>query len=222
MYTADNLVNIGLIDSVWVCWLLVWCTQHMIVIEGLVVVFVVSMIVGIMQVYRLEYRIGLLFISNSGIEMVWTIIPLFIVVCLVLDCISVFFGLEEVRFGTQLFRVLAAQWYWIYSFVSGFQSDSNYVDSTKFMEGVIGDGLRQLHVTLELVLLAGIQYKGVVTSMDVIHALCIPSLGVKVDAIPGRLSQFFILSYCTGIFVGQCSELCGTMHAYMPLVISII
>ena len=114
------------------------------------------------------------------------------------------------------------QWYWSYQY-SDFLNDEN--ENIEFDSYIIPEedleegGLRMLEVDNRVILPELTHVRFIVTAADVIHALAVPALGIKVDAYPGRLNQVSVLINREGVFYGQCSELCGVLHSSMPIVI---
>nr|ANF28269.1 cytochrome c oxidase subunit 2 [Schyzocotyle acheilognathi] len=145
--------------------------------------------------------------DNQSIELIWTVIPT--VVVLILCALNVNFltgGLDNLSDNT--ICVVGRQWYWSYDYAEG-----SY-DSYPCKDG--------FHVDKPIRLEYGKAYRFLITSSDVIHSFAVPSLGLKMDAIPGRLNQLLYLPDRYGIFVGYCSELCGAGHSYMPIVIEVV
>ncbi len=107
-------------------------------------------------------------------------------------------------------KISGHQWYWSYEYTT-----FNLSETENFIEN---SNLIRLLKTRELLYLPiNLLIRSLITSGDVIHSWAIPSLGVKVDALPGRLNQIFLFSKRTGLFTGQCSEICGTNHSFMPI-----
>lgn len=141
------------------------------------------------------------------VELVWTVIPTLIV--LILCALKVKFltgGLQGCSDHTVC--VVGRQWYWSYDY------DGNSYDSYLCKDG--------FQVDKPIRLIYGTPYRFLITSSDVIHSFAVPGLGLKMDAIPGRLNQLFYLPDRFGIFTGYCRELCGAGHSYMPIVIEVV
>lgn len=159
------------------------------------------------------------------LEIIWTIIPAVILLIIAIPSIIFLFKfLEPSAFdelGGLTIKITGHQWYWSYEYVVP-SAESTYVnkefDSYMIPEEMLQPGdLRLLEVDNSLHLPVGIPIRLLITSADVIHSWAIPSLGVKVDAIPGRLNEVYILIFREGEFYGQCSELCGVNHGFMPI-----
>jgi len=119
------------------------------------------------------------------------------------------------------FKAIGHQWYWSYEFSDYVESlgDVNF-DSNMLYDAELTKGeFRLLSVDNPIVLPVDTHIRVIITSMDVLHSWAVPSLGVKVDGCPGRLNQAFIFLKREGVFYGQCSELCGVNHGFMPIVV---
>lgn len=145
--------------------------------------------------------------DSQSVELMWTIIPTFVV--LILCALNVKFIVGDLGSLTQrTVKIIGHQWYWRYEFEDGYYN--SYVTSKGFK------------VDKPLRLKYGIPYKLVVTSADVIHSFSVPALKLKMDAIPGRLNHLFFCPSQHGSFVGYCAELCGVKHSIMPIVIEVV
>lgn len=154
------------------------------------------------------------------LEIVWTITPTLILLVIAIPSFSLLFALED-DFGVVLWvKVIGAQWYWIYEYLKNNESDS--VTSFMIPEEDLSLGqLRLLEVDNWLVFPVNTAVKFFVTSQDVLHSWAIPAFGVKIDACPGRLNVITVFLKRAGFFYGQCSEICGVNHAFMPIVIEV-
>lgn len=151
------------------------------------------------------------------IELIWTIFPIMILLFLALPSIQILYFIEENYNPALSVKVVGHQWYWTYEYC-----DFNNLDFDSFMVKNVDykfDSFRLLDVDSRLILPTNIYIRTLVTSEDVIHSWAIPSLGLKVDAIPGRLNQLNFFLIRSGIFYGQCSEICGVNHRFIPIVI---
>ena len=128
--------------------------------------------------------------------------------------------MDEMPSPRMTVKVVGHQWYWSYEYGDfGNVSYDSFIRPTRNLEE--GD-LRLLEVDRRLILPIETHIRVIVTSADVIHSFAIPALGIKVDAVPGRLNQVGIYIQRSGIYRGMCSELCGVNHAYMPIVIEAV
>lgn len=155
-------------------------------------------------------------IEGQELESVWTILPGIFLLIIALPSIRLLYLMEEVDYPELRIKVLGHQWYWSYEYSDiGFSSFDSYIvkDSGIF---------RLLNVDNCLIIPLKSDIRMIVSRTDVIHSWTVPSLGVKVDAIPGRLNQLSYLFNRVGIFVGQCSEICGANHRFIPIIIRVI
>lgn len=154
------------------------------------------------------------------IEIIWTIFPAVILLLIAFPSFILLYLCDEVLTPAMTIKVIGLQWYWKYEY-------SDFVDSIgetiEFESYVIPDdmlepgALRLLDTDTSIVVPVDTHIRFVVTANDVIHSFTIPSLGMKIDATPGRLNQVSALIQRTGIYYGQCSELCGVNHGMMPI-----
>nr|WIM50737.1 cytochrome c oxidase subunit II [Conus ventricosus]WIM50789.1 cytochrome c oxidase subunit II [Conus ventricosus] len=159
-------------------------------------------------------------VEGQEIETIWTIVPAIILVFLALPSLRLLYLLDEISDCSLTVKSIGHQWYWSYEYsdFSNIEFDS-YMIPTDELE--VGD-FRLLEVDHRVVLPTQTDIRVLVTSADVIHSWTVPSLGVKVDAIPGRLNQLGFFIKHPGVFYGQCSEICGANHSFMPIVVEAI
>lgn len=158
-------------------------------------------------------------VEGTAIEIIWTLIPTVVLLGIALPSLQLLYELGEIVEPTLTIKAVGHQWYWTYEY-SDVEGESvefdSYMIPTTDLE--VGD-LRLLEVDHRMVIPVNINVRIVVTGADVIHSFALPSLGVKVDAIPGRLNQLNFLIKRPGVYYGQCSEICGADHSFMPIVI---
>jgi cytochrome c oxidase subunit 2 len=129
--------------------------------------------------------------------------------------LKILYVIDDLSSRCLTFRAVGYQWYWVYEYSNLFDSDfGSYAN-------LFGD-FRLIDCDDRLLLPFGVPLRIIVTSGDVIHSWTIPSFGVRADAVPGRLNQVFLNSLRLGVFVGQCSEICGSGHSFMPIVSEVI
>lgn len=156
--------------------------------------------------------------KSSYVEIIWTVTPAIVLMAIALPSLKLLYLMDEMMDPAITVKAVGHQWYWNYEY-------SDYEPTIKFDSymkdsGDLEDGeLRLLEVDNRVVLPASSRVRVIVTSSDVLHSWAIPSLGVKADAIPGRLNQVTINMDREGIYYGQCSELCGVQHMGMPIAI---
>nr|YP_010945997.1 cytochrome c oxidase subunit II [Cirrochroa tyche]WGN99205.1 cytochrome c oxidase subunit 2 [Cirrochroa tyche] len=158
-------------------------------------------------------------LEGQMIELIWTILPAVTLIFVALPSLRLLYLLDELNNPLITLKSIGHQWYWSYEY-----SDFNNIEFDSYM--IQSDdnisNFRLLDVDNRIVLPMNNQIRILVTATDVIHSWTIPSLGVKVDANPGRLNQTSFFINRPGIFYGQCSEICGANHSFMPIVIESI
>nr|YP_010166649.1 cytochrome c oxidase subunit II [Leconectes striatellus]QRV62740.1 cytochrome c oxidase subunit 2 [Leconectes striatellus] len=156
-------------------------------------------------------------LEGQTIEVIWTILPAIILIFIALPSLRLLYLLDEISNPWLTLKSIGHQWYWSYEY-SDFKKlefDSYMIPMNELME----NGFRLLDVDNRVILPFNSQIRIIVSAMDVLHSWTIPSLGVKIDATPGRLNQTNFFMNRPGLFYGQCSEICGANHSFMPIVI---
>ena len=155
-------------------------------------------------------------VADHLVETVWTILPIVVLVFLVYPSIYLLYLVDErrVEFLCTL-KVIGHQWYWSYKIdgVLNLEIDS-YLDAERVV--------RLMDVDNRVVVPAQEHIRALITSRDVLHSWALPSLGVKIDAIPGRLNQFVFIVILNSVIHGQCSEICGVNHSFIPIVLEAV
>lgn len=154
---------------------------------------------------------------HTLLEIVWTAVPVLILVVITIPSLRVLYFLDRVEDADMTVKIVGHQWYWSYEYPDNddMTFDSYIVDEDDLEEGQP----RLLTVDNALVVPAGKNIRLLMASDDVIHSWAVPSLGVKLDAVPGRLNETWVKVNEPGIYYGQCSELCGVNHGFMPIAI---
>jgi cytochrome c oxidase subunit 2 len=159
---------------------------------------------------------------GTTIEIVWTITPSLILMVIAIPSFALLYSIDEVVDPSVTLKVIGHQWFWSYEYsdMANEFEQPNAFDSYMVAEDDLDSGqLRLLEVDNRVVLPTKTHVRVLVTSSDVLHSWAVPSLGVKIDACPGRLNQVSVFIKREGVFYGQCSELCGVNHAFMPIVV---
>ena len=172
------------------------------------------------------------FTHNSPVEIAWTVIPVLILTVIGVYSLPVLFKQQEIPEADLTIKVTGNQWYWGYEYVDhGFGFDSSMIGDGKVLNDEVEAELVAAGYTRDEFLLAtdtavvvpvGQIVVMQLTGADVIHSWTIPAFGVKQDAVPGRLAQLWFKAEKEGVYFGQCSELCGKDHAYMPITVKVV
>jgi len=159
---------------------------------------------------------------GKAIEIIWTITPSIVLVLIAIPSFSLLYSMDELVEPVLTLKVIGHQWYWSYEY-SDFSDGDISFDSYMVPEDDLVEGqLRLLEVDRKVWLPIDLPVRVIITSTDVLHCWAVPSMGVKMDAVPGRLNQISLHIKREGIFHGQCSELCGVQHGFMPIVIKAV
>ena len=164
-------------------------------------------------------------LHGTTIEIAWTIAPSLILVFIAIPSFALLYSMDEVVDPAVTVKAIGHQWYWSYEYSDYNQSDEESVafDSYMIPEDDLSVGqLRLLDVDNRVVVPANLHVRLIITSADVLHSWAVPSLGIKCDAVPGRLNQVSMFIKRQGVFYGQCSELCGANHGFMPIVVEAV
>nr|QPN48737.1 cytochrome c oxidase subunit II [Lycorma delicatula]QPN49647.1 cytochrome c oxidase subunit II [Lycorma delicatula] len=151
--------------------------------------------------------------ENQLMETIWTTMPAIILIFIAIPSIKTLYLMEEVIKPSITIKTIGHQWYWSYEY-----SDSKKMEFESYMKPQTElTSFRLIEVDNRMVIPFSTQIRMIVSSSDVIHSWTIPSMGVKMDAIPGRLNQISLMTKNPGVFFGQCSEICGMNHSFMPI-----
>nr|WAB69946.1 cytochrome c oxidase subunit II [Osteocephalus taurinus] len=156
-------------------------------------------------------------IDAQEIEMVWTIMPAVILIVIALPSLRILYLMDEISNPDLTVKAIGHQWYWSYEY-SDF-TDLNFDSYMIPTKDLTPGQFRLLEVDNRMVTPVGMATRTLITAEDVLHSWAVPALGVKTDAIPGRLNQASFLVSRPGLYYGQCSEICGANHSFMPIVV---
>jgi cytochrome c oxidase subunit II len=165
---------------------------------------------------------------NTFIEIIWTLVPVLVLVAIAVPSIRLIAHQYSPPKADLTVKVIGNQWYWTYQYPDNgdFEVVSNMLPEQKDAAGkrfrTDADGPRLLAVDERMVVPAGAVVKIISTSADVIHSFALPAAWVKIDAVPGRLNESWFKIDRPGVYFGQCSELCGARHAYMPIAVEVV
>jgi cytochrome c oxidase subunit 2 len=185
--------------------------DHTLIILTLVITIVAyAIIIIILNKYSNRYLL-----EAQQIETVWTILPAIILLFLAIPSLRLLYLTDEVRNPNLTIKTIGHQWYWSYEYTDfiNIEIDSYIIQTSDLTQGEY----RLLEVDNRLVLPINMEIRILVSAADVIHSWTIPALGVKVDAVPGRLNQLGFTITTSGVYYGQCSEICGANHSFMPI-----
>nr|YP_010890643.1 cytochrome c oxidase subunit II [Amazona vinacea]WJK71624.1 cytochrome c oxidase subunit II [Amazona vinacea] len=159
-------------------------------------------------------------VDAQEVELIWTILPAIVLILLALPSLQILYMMDEVDEPDLTLKAIGHQWYWSYEYTDfkDLSFDSYMTPSTELPMGYF----RLLEVDHRVIIPMESPIRMIITADDVLHSWAVPTLGVKTDAIPGRLNQTSFITTRPGIFYGQCSEICGANHSFMPIVVESI
>ena len=186
----------------------------------LVLIMTMSVVTYVCVISLIGSYICVDLIEGQEVETVWTVLPAIVLVFLALPSLRLLYLLDEVNRPSLTLKTIGHQWYWSYEYSDFLELE---FDSYMVVSSDLGFGdYRLLEVDHRAVVPVDCNVRVLVTAADVLHSWTIPTLGVKADAIPGRLNQLSFYITRPGVFYGQCSELCGIKHAFMPIVVEVV
>jgi cytochrome c oxidase subunit 2 len=195
---------------------IVWFHNFLFVLITIITLFVLALLVIVVVKFNARANpVPSRTTHNTLIEVVWTLVPVLILVGIAVPSFRLLFLELDVPKADLTIKATGKQWYWSYA----------YPDNGKFeFDSLMAQDKqpRLLGVDNEMVVPVNKVVRVQVTGADVIHAFALPAFGVKIDAIPGRLNETWFKASKTGMFYGQCSELCGKDHAFMPIAIRVV
>ena len=204
-------------DVQWLDMMVLW------IITGISVFVTGLLIYVILRYNRKANPVPASFTHNSPIEVAWTIVPIVVLVFIGAFSLPVLFKQQEIPEGDIHIKVSGYQWYWGYEYTDHeFGFDSFLLAREELEE--YGYSQDEYLLATDTAVVVPINKVVVmdITGADVIHSWTIPAFGVKQDAVPGRIAQLWFMAEKEGIYFGQCSELCGKSHAYMPITVKVV
>nr|AOX48918.1 cytochrome c oxidase subunit 2 [Gelidium crinale f. luxurians] len=159
------------------------------------------------------------------IEIIWTITPAIILLVIAVPSFSLLYAMDEIISPAITIKTLGHQWYWSYEYSDYLNEDGESILYDSYMipeEDLEAGQLRLLEVDNRMVIPTNTHVRLIVSAADVLHSWAVPSLGIKCDAIPGRLNQTSLFIKREGVYYGQCSEICGINHGFMPIVVEAV
>jgi cytochrome c oxidase subunit 2 len=201
-----------------------WLDHMLLIIITLITIFVTALLAWVIIRYNQKKNpTPATFTHNSPLEVAWTVVPIVILVFIGAFSLPVLFKQQEIPEADITIKVTGYQWYWGYEYIDEEVSFESFLLGRDELEDY---GYSQdeylLATDTAVVVPVGKTIVMQVTGADVIHSWTVPAFGVKQDAVPGRLAQLWFAAEREGIYFGQCSELCGKDHAYMPITVKVV
>nr|QIP89247.1 cytochrome c oxidase subunit II [Crocuta crocuta]QIP89286.1 cytochrome c oxidase subunit II [Crocuta crocuta] len=187
----------------------------------LMIVFLISSlvlyIISLMLTTKLTHTSTM---DAQEVETIWTILPAIILILIALPSLRILYMMDEINNPSLTVKTMGHQWYWSYEYTDyeDLNFDSYMIPTQELKPGE----LRLLEVDNRVVLPVEMTIRMLISSEDVLHSWTVPSLGLKTDAIPGRLNQTTLMGMRPGLYYGQCSEICGSNHSFMPIVLELV
>lgn len=183
----------------------------------IILIFITIIILYIITIILKNLFTDRFLLQGHTIEITWTIRPIFILIIIALPSLKILYLRDEAHSRSITLKSIGHQWYWSYEYNDfvNIEFDSYIIPTNELKL----NEFRLLEVDNRCILPFNFNIRIITTSIDVIHSWAIPSLGIKIDSTPGRLNQTNILINRPGVFYGQCSEICGTNHRFIPIVI---
>nr|QNU09904.1 cytochrome c oxidase subunit II [Constrictotermes cyphergaster] len=192
---------------------LIFFHDHALMIMLMIITAVFYTMISIIQ----NKQTSRFILEGQMIETLWTIAPAIILVFIAIPSLRLLYLMDEIHNPVMTLKTVGHQWYWSYEY-----SDFTKLEFDSYMvqqEDQPIDAFRLLDTDNRVVLPMSSPIRMIVTAADVLHSWTVPSLGVKTDATPGRLNQISFSINRPGLLYGQCSEICGANHSFMPIVI---
>jgi len=203
---------------------LVWLDNFLLVIITVISVFVTCLLAyAAFKFHRSRNDTPGTFTHHSVLEVAWTVVPVAILVVIGAYSLPILFKQQEIPEADITIKVTGYQWYWGYEYVDhDFGFDSVMLQKDELADYGYAPDEYLLATDTAVVVPVGATVVMQLTGADVIHSWTIPAFGVKQDAVPGRLAELWFAAEKEGIYFGQCSELCGQAHAYMPITVKVV
>ncbi len=201
-----------------------WLDHWLLVLITIITLFVTGLMIWVFIRYNAKANpTPATFTHHSALEVAWTIVPIIILVFIGAFSLPVLFKQQIIPDADITIKVTGYQWYWGYEYVDdGVAFDSFMLAKDELAEYGYAEDEHLLATDTAVVVPVGATIVMQLTGADVIHSWTIPAFGVKQDAVPGRLSQLWFAAEREGVYFGQCSELCGKDHAYMPITVKVV
>ncbi len=195
----------------------------------LYIIFAIALVVVLLMGYTIyKFRasknpVPATFTHHTALEITWTVIPVLILVVILIPSMKILYVFDKIENPDMTVKVTGHQWYWSYEYPHDEEAKTVAFDSYMIPIKDLKPGqLRLLDVDKPLVIPQGKTVRVLVTSQDVIHSFSVPSFGIKIDSIPGRTNETWMRVDKPGMYYGQCSELCGKDHGFMPIAVKVV
>lgn len=194
------------------------------VITGISLTVLVLLVYIFYKFHHKRNPIPATFTHNSTLEIIWTVIPVIILIIVGIPSIRLLHKMETPVNAEVTIKAIGHQWYWSYEYPDNNNNGKNFrFDSYMLDEKDLKPGqLRLLDVDNPMVVPVNTVIRVLITADDVLHSFAVPSLGIKRDAAPGRINETWFSIKKSGMYYGQCSELCGAKHGFMPIAIKAV
>jgi len=159
---------------------------------------------------------------GERLEFLWTIIPSIILIFIAVPSFAMLYAMDELSEGMLTLKVIGYQWYWSYEYVDLWEGLYSFDSYMVTEDSLLDEDMRLLSVDNQVWLPVDTNIRILVTAADVLHCWTVPMFGIKIDCVPGRINQACLHPKITGIFYGQCSELCGVNHGFMPIAVKVV
>lgn len=184
----------------------------------LLILIIITTLVGyLISILFFNLYVNRYLLHGQTIEIIWTILPAIILLFIALPSLKLLYLIDEIYEPSITLKTIGHQWYWNYEYsdFKNIEFNSYIIPSNELTQ----ESFRLLEVDNRVIIPINSQIRILISATDVIHSWTIPSLGVKVDATPGRLNQINFIINRPGLFYGQCSEICGANHRFIPIII---
>nr|WNH17996.1 cytochrome c oxidase subunit II [Canthigaster solandri] len=186
----------------------------------MIVIFISMFVLYIIATMVSTKLINKYTLDSQEIETIWTILPAIILIFIALPSLRILYLMDEINDPHLTIKAMGHQWYWSYEYTdySDLSFDSYMIPTQDLTPGQF----RLLETDHRMVIPIESPIRVLISAEDVLHSWAVPSLGIKMDATPGRLNQTAFITFRPGAFYGQCSEICGANHSFMPIVIEAV
>jgi cytochrome c oxidase subunit 2 len=198
-----------------------WFHNFLFIITAAIVIFVFLLLAYVVIRFNAKSNpVPATFTHNIAIEVIWTVIPILLLVVIAVPSFRILKMAEHSPPAEMTIKVVGSQWFWTYSYPDhgNIEFDSYIIPEKDLKPGQ----RRLLEVDRRMVIPENTTVKFLITAADVLHSFAIPSLGIKTDAVPGKTNESWTRVEKKGVYYGQCSELCGVNHGFMPIALEVV